>query len=86
MTETVVSTAQVCRVGLFFVLVCFVCISPLYANSCVVPFAEAMTCGVWAELEEVQDPELPWLAKLLPSTVLGSPADSTVAKYVYAFQ
>ena len=45
-----------------------------------------MTGGVWAELTGLQDPELCRLAKLLPSTVLSSRADSTVAKYGYAFQ
>lgn len=45
-----------------------------------------MTSGVWAEMSTLADPELRRLAKSLPDTVLGSRADSTVAKYGCAFQ
>ena len=45
-----------------------------------------MTDGVWAEVAMPQDPELCKLASSLPSTVFSSRADSTVAKYRYAFQ
>ena len=45
-----------------------------------------MTSGVWDEMSMLGDPELKRLAKSLPSTILGSHADSTVAKYGYAFQ
>ena len=48
--------------------------------------ADTMTGGTWAEFAELKDPELQRLAKSLPSTVLHSRADSTVAKYGYAFQ
>ena len=54
--------------------------------SCQFPLADAMTSGVWAEMSMLGDPELHWLAKSLPSVVLGSCADSTVAKYGYTFQ
>ena len=47
---------------------------------------EIMTGGVWSELARLQDPELCRLAEVLPSTVLSSRAESTVAKYGYAFQ
>lgn len=55
-------------------------------TSFLLTIADTMTDGVWAELAEVRDPELQRLAKALPSTVLHSRADSTVAKYGYAFQ
>ena len=45
-----------------------------------------MTGGIWAELAGLQDPELCRLAKMVPSTVLGSWASRTVAKYGFAFQ
>lgn len=48
--------------------------------------ADTMTGGVWSELARLQDPELRRLAEVLPSTVLSSRAESTVAKYGYAFQ
>ena len=49
-------------------------------------FVDTLICGVWIKLVNLQDPELCRLAKLLPSTVIGGRADSTVAKYGYAFQ
>ena len=45
-----------------------------------------MNSGVWAKLTMLPDPESCWLVRSLPSTVLGSCADSTVANYGYAFQ
>ena len=50
------------------------------------PLADTMTSGAWAEMTTLADPELCRLAKSLPSTVLGSRADSTVVKYGSAFQ
>ena len=52
------------------------------------PLTDTMTSGVcvWAEMTMPADPELRQLAKSLPSTVLGSRADSKVVKYGYAFQ
>ena len=40
----------------------------------------------WKKLEEVQDPEFRHLAESLPDTILRSRADSTVAKYFYAYK
>ena len=42
--------------------------------------------GVWMELARLKDPELRQLVEVLPSTVLRSWAESTVAKYGYTFQ
>ena len=42
--------------------------------------------GVWAELVDLQDPELHRLVESLQATVLHGWADSTVTKYEYAFQ
>ena len=58
---------------------------PVHANNCGV-FAHTMTGGVWMQLTTLQDPDLCHFVKLLPSTVLGSWADSTVAKYGWAVQ
>ena len=48
--------------------------------------ADAMACGVWAELVDLQDPELKRLASRLQTTLLRGRADSTVTKYGYAFR
>ena len=48
--------------------------------------ADTAASGIWAELSELQDPELKRLADSLPSTVLHSRADSTVGKYGHAFR
>ena len=45
-----------------------------------------MTGSIWMELQELQDPDLQRLAKSLPSTLLHSSTDSTIAKYSYTFQ
>ena len=45
-----------------------------------------MSLGVWQTLSGLQDPELKRLADSLSDTVLHSRADSTVTKYLYAFQ
>ncbi len=50
------------------------------------PCTGTLTCGAWAELAKLEDPELQRLAQALPDTVLGSRAESTTAKYTYAFQ
>ena len=42
--------------------------------------------SVWDMLDELRDPELRRLATHLPETVLHSRADSTVRKYLGAFQ
>lgn len=47
---------------------------------------DTMASGVWKELAELQDPELRRLAESLPDTVMCSRAESTTAKYLYAFQ
>ena len=50
------------------------------------PSANTITSGIWTELAGLQDLKLRRLAESLPSTALHSHADSTVAKYGYAFQ
>jgi hypothetical protein len=41
--------------------------------------------GVWPKLEDIEDPELKALARMLPSVVLQGKARSTVSKYSGAF-
>ena len=45
-----------------------------------------LSSGVWPLLSNLDDPELRRLAKALPATVLKSKADSTIKKYLGAFQ
>ena len=59
-------------------LACIVCLS--------VTLTDISGCDTWRKLKEVQDPELRRLAESLPETVLHSRADSTTAKYLYAYQ
>ena len=47
---------------------------------------DTLASGVWCELADLQDPELRRLTKSLPDTVMHSRADSTIKKYMYAFQ
>ena len=41
--------------------------------------------GVWPLLSNLDDPELRWLAKAMPATVLECKVDSTTKKYLGAF-
>ena len=52
----------------------------------VITLTDISGSDTWRKLEEVQDPELRRLAESLPETVLHSRADSTTAKYLYAYQ
>ena len=42
--------------------------------------------GIWAEVQQVRDPQLRRLAKKLPAVLLQGKATSTVKKYQYAFR
>ena len=64
----------------------YTCPVMLKINDVISLCTDTMTGGVWGEMTILGDPELRRLAKSLPSTVLGSRADSTVVKYGYAFQ
>ena len=46
---------------------------------------DVLSQGIWSELADLKDPELKELAKVLPATVLGGRAPSTVKKYSSAF-
>ena len=50
------------------------------------PYVDVLLVGPWETIQELRDPELRRLASLLPDTVLGSRADSTATKYMYALQ
>ena len=47
---------------------------------------DAQTSSIWSMYKELKDPGLAELATALSATVLKSRADSTVKKYLYAFQ
>lgn len=47
---------------------------------------DVLTVGPWETLRALKGPELARLATFLPGTVLGSRANSTTVKFMYAFQ
>uniref|UniRef100_A0A1X7U365 Uncharacterized protein n=1 Tax=Amphimedon queenslandica TaxID=400682 RepID=A0A1X7U365_AMPQE len=47
---------------------------------------EVLCSEVWQVIGSFQDPELSWLAKALPETVLKARAESTTSKYLGAFR
>ncbi|KAL5463210.1 hypothetical protein EMCRGX_G032089 [Ephydatia muelleri] len=59
-----------------------------YSTSVVLclPGADLEAAGVWSRLADLKDPELQWLAREVPDTLLSGKADSTVRKYIGAFQ
>eukprot|EP00731_Ephydatia_muelleri_P022428 Em0015g11a len=59
-----------------------------YSTSVVLclPGADLEAAGVWSRLADLKDPELQRLAREVPDTLLSGKADSTVRKYIGAFQ
>ena len=43
---------------------------------------DVLAAVVWPLLHNLEDPELQWLAEVLPTTVLSGKADSTTKKYL----
>ena len=75
--------------GRVFVCICFVLFFTKVASGsckCIAATAGVTGGSVWQVLAELKDPELQRLANQLPETVLQSRADSTVKKYMAAFQ
>ena len=54
-------------------------------NACFLPL-EVFHHGVWAQIQDIEDPELLEIAKQLPATVLRSRADLSTKKYLDAFK
>ena len=50
------------------------------------PMVDLEAAGVWSQLADLKDPELQRLAREVPDTLLSGKADSTVRKYIGAFQ
>ena len=61
-------------------------ITPTMSCPCFLSLVDVFSSGVWPLLSHLDDPELRWLAKALPATVLKCKADSTTKKYLGAFQ
>ena len=49
-------------------------------------YADALQVGKWQLLKDLEDPELRYLADVLPTTVLHSRANSSTWKYLGAFK
>ena len=47
---------------------------------------DVQSVGKWLDLKDLEDPELMALANQLPTTMLKNRADSSIRKYVGAFQ
>ena len=48
-------------------------------------FPEVHLSQIWKEIQEYKDPELAWLVKALPETVLHARAGTTSKKYAAAY-